>query len=91
MELGSTEEGCYKSQADCKQYTWHLGANVYQFFQSLQYKQDPDHLHEDNRPLGATHCSSSLYDQIYKKFQLIIYIMTRPLGATLGIFFLSMK
>ena len=35
-----------------------------------------------SRPLGATHCCSSLHDNIYK-VPAHYCIMTRPLGATL--------
>ena len=43
-----------------------------------------------SRPLGATHCCSSLYDHIYK-VPAHYCIMTRPLGATLVEVFISIR
>ena len=43
-----------------------------------------------SRPLGATHCCSSLHGYIYK-VPAHYYIMTRPLGATLVEVFMSIK
>ena len=43
-----------------------------------------------SRPLGATRCCSSLHDHIYK-VPAHYCIMTRPLGATLVEFFMSIR
>ena len=43
-----------------------------------------------SRPLGATHCCSSLHDHIYK-VPAHYCIMTRPLGATLVEVFMSIR
>ena len=43
-----------------------------------------------SRPLGATHCCSSLHDLIYK-VPAHYCIMTRPLGATLVEVFMSIR
>ena len=43
-----------------------------------------------SRPLGATHCCSSLHDHIYK-VPAHYCIMTRPLGVTLVEVFMSIK